>query len=209
MSGVGGQYNFVAMAHALPDARSLLMFRATRDDGGRTTSNVVWSYGHTTIPRHLRDVFVSEYGLADLRGRTDEDCVIAMAAIADARFQPALLAAAVESGKLRANFRPPAAWAECTPERLRERLAPHRAAGVLPDYPLGSDFTAVEQRLARALAWLKRHSAGRLQLLVRAAAAAPLADREAMQRMQLDRPHGAGEWLEARLLALALRSTAG
>ena len=27
VSGVGGQYNFVAMAHALPDARSVLMFR--------------------------------------------------------------------------------------------------------------------------------------------------------------------------------------
>jgi len=208
VSGVGGQYNFVAMAHALPDARSILMFRATRDEGGRATSNVVWSYGHTTIPRHLRDVFVSEYGVADLRGRTDEDCVIAMTAIADARFHAPLLAAAAANDKLRPSFRPPASWAECTPARLRERMAPHRAAGVLPEYPLGSDFTAVEERLARALAWLKRQSAGRLQLLVRAAAAKPVDDREALQRMQLDRPHGASEWLQARLLALALRSTA-
>ena len=30
VSGVGGQYNFVAMAHALPEARSVLMFRAAR-----------------------------------------------------------------------------------------------------------------------------------------------------------------------------------
>jgi acyl-CoA hydrolase len=30
VSGVGGQYNFVAMAHALPDARSILMLRASR-----------------------------------------------------------------------------------------------------------------------------------------------------------------------------------
>ena len=29
VSGVGGQYNFVAMAHALDDARSVLMFRVT------------------------------------------------------------------------------------------------------------------------------------------------------------------------------------
>jgi acyl-CoA hydrolase len=28
--GVGGQYNFVAMAHALHEARSVLMLRATR-----------------------------------------------------------------------------------------------------------------------------------------------------------------------------------
>src|SRR3546814_5471993 len=33
VSGVGGQYNFVAMAHALPDARSVLLLRATREAG--------------------------------------------------------------------------------------------------------------------------------------------------------------------------------
>nr|MBA3485676.1 acetyl-CoA hydrolase [Lysobacter sp.] len=49
VSGVGGQYNFVAMAHALPDARSVLMLRATRESGGTITSNIVWNYGHTTI----------------------------------------------------------------------------------------------------------------------------------------------------------------
>src|SRR5690606_8039355 len=91
VSGVGGQYNFVAMAHALPDARSILMFRALRDDAGKPQSNVRWNYGHTTIPRHLRDFFINEYGIADLRNRTDEDCVIAMAGITDAAFQSSLL----------------------------------------------------------------------------------------------------------------------
>src|SRR5256885_15925038 len=46
VSGVGGQYNFVAMAHALPGARSILCVRATRTRHGRTTSNIVWSYAH-------------------------------------------------------------------------------------------------------------------------------------------------------------------
>src|SRR4029434_3351683 len=54
VSGVGGQYNFVSMAHALPGARSILCVRATRTSGGETTSNIVWNYAHTTIPRHLR-----------------------------------------------------------------------------------------------------------------------------------------------------------
>src|SRR5690606_19357985 len=48
VSGVGGQYNFVAMAHALPEARSILCLSATRTAHDRTTSNIVWSYGHTT-----------------------------------------------------------------------------------------------------------------------------------------------------------------
>ncbi|MCY1069811.1 hypothetical protein OV090_34035 [Nannocystis sp. RBIL2] len=208
VSGVGGQYNFVAMAHALPDARSILMLRATRDSGGRSTSNVVWSYGHTTIPRHLRDLYVSEYGVADLRGRADEDCAIAMTAIADARFQAGLVAAAQANDKLRRGFEPPARWAENTPEALRERLAPHRAAGALPDYPLGSDFTPVEQRLAKALGWLKAHADHKLQIAVRAMTGAASEDVEALQRMQLDRPQGPQEWLQSRLLGLALRMTA-
>src|SRR6201999_1722661 len=39
VSGVGGQYNFVAMAHALPDARSILSVRSTRSKNGVLTSN--------------------------------------------------------------------------------------------------------------------------------------------------------------------------
>ena len=69
VTGVGGQYNFVAQAFALEGARSILTLEATRKARGRTQSNVRWSYGHVTIPRHLRDVVVTEYGIADLRGK--------------------------------------------------------------------------------------------------------------------------------------------
>ena len=62
VSGVGGQYNFVAQSFALGDARSIIMLRATREAKGRTSSNIRWNYGHTTIPRHLRDIVVTEYG---------------------------------------------------------------------------------------------------------------------------------------------------
>ena len=62
VSGVGGQYNFVAMAHALPDARLLMMLRATHDNKDGLKSSIVWNYGHVTIPRHLRDIVVTEYG---------------------------------------------------------------------------------------------------------------------------------------------------
>ena len=67
VSGVGGQYNFVAMAHALPDGRSVILARSTRGAGRALESNIVWDYGSLTIPRHLRDVVVTEYGVADLR----------------------------------------------------------------------------------------------------------------------------------------------
>ena len=207
VSGVGGQYNFVAMAHALEDARSVLMFRSQRGDGRNAESSVRWNYGHTTIPRHLRDLYVSEYGIADLLGQTDEDCVIAMAAITDARFQEPLLEKAKESKKLSQDFGTEAEWSRNTPQRLRHTLAPFRNDGTLPDYPLGSDFTEVEQRLVKALGWLKAETGtlpGKLRTIGRALFASRTADAEALQRMALDRPTGAGEWLYAKLVSHAL-----
>ncbi|MDI9237487.1 acetyl-CoA hydrolase/transferase C-terminal domain-containing protein [Lysobacter sp. LF1] len=209
VSGVGGQYNFVAMSHALPDARSALMLRASRESGGVVTSNLVWNYGHATIPRHLRDVYISEYGIADIHGRADEDCVIAMAGIADARFQQGLLDSAKRNGKLRADFSLPARAARNTPEVLSKALAPFHRNGALPDYPLGSDFTPVEQRLVKALGWLKANTGtrgGKLRTVLQALGSHPL-DAEALQRMELASPRGIGERLEARLLSLALSQT--
>ncbi len=212
VSGVGGQYNFVAMAHALPEARSILMFRATRDDGGRRESNVRWNYGHTTIPRHLRDIYIDEYGIADLRGLTDEDCVLRMAAIAEAPFQPTLLEQARAARKLDAAEQAPAEWRRNTPQALAAALAPFRADGTLPDYPLGSDFTEVEQALVKALGWLKANTQTRGDKLrtVWAALRQRAGDSDAvyLQRMGLEAPKDFGERLDARLLRLALARTA-
>lgn len=210
VSGVGGQYNFVAMAHALPGGRSALLLRAARDDGGKVESNIRWNYGHVTIPRHLRDLYVTEYGIADVRGATDEDCVIAMAGIADARFQTGLLRTAKRAKKLDANFTTPAVWSRNTQQRLSDALAPLRADGTLPEFPLGSDFTPVEQRLLRALGWLKQQTAsrrGKLATMAKALQSRGSADVEALRRMALDAPATVRERLEARLLALALRET--
>ena len=52
ISGVGGQYNFVAQAHELEGARSIMVVHALRASRGKASSNIVWNYGHTTIPRH-------------------------------------------------------------------------------------------------------------------------------------------------------------
>ena len=80
VSGVGGQYNFVAQAFALQGARSILALEATRQAGAKAQSNIRWNYGHETIPRHLRDVFVTEYGVADVRGKSDAETIAAMLA---------------------------------------------------------------------------------------------------------------------------------
>src|SRR5262249_29361543 len=129
VSGVGGQYNFVAQSFALEDARSIILLRATRTAKRRTTSNILWNYGHTTIPRHLRDIMVTEYGIADLRGKSDRDVIAAMLAVADSRFQDELLRRARDAGKIERGFELPAACRDNTPERIARALAGAREEG--------------------------------------------------------------------------------
>ncbi len=168
VSGVGGQYNFVAQAFALEDARSIIALKATRDAGGRVTSNIRFAYGHETIPRHLRDIVVTEYGVADLRGRSDEEVIKAMLEIADSRFQRELLDQARKARKVDPAYEIPEDRRNNTPARIEKTLAPFRSRGHLPAFPLGTDFDATEQRLLPALEMLKRRSAdaGSLAALV-------------------------------------------
>lgn len=157
VSGVGGQYNFVAMSHALPDARLIMMLRATHENKkAGLTSSIVWNYGHVTIPRHLRDVVVTEYGVAELRGQSDSEVIKRLLAIADSRFQPQLLAEAKAAGKLAADYEIPEYQRNNLPQRLDDALHPWSKAGRLPDFPFGTDLTADELHIVRALKRLKR-----------------------------------------------------
>jgi acyl-CoA hydrolase len=212
VSGVGGQYNFVAMAHALPGARSVLCARSTRRKDGRLTSNIVASYGHCTIPRHLRDIAITEYGIADLRGKTDAECIAAMIEISDSRFQEKLLAEARRANKIDSGYRIPASRRHNTPERLEQAFAPHRRAGLFSEYPFGTDLTREEIELAAALRWLKDSTAGtsaRLGLLVRALLTGVRPeDRRLLERLNLAEPGNLGEKMSARLVSLALRVSA-
>lgn len=104
LSGVGGQYNFVAQGHALEGARSILILRSWRESAGEVSSNIVWEYGHCTIPRHLRDIVITEYGIADLRGQTDAKVIEALLNITDSRFQHDLIEQAQKAGKLPKDF---------------------------------------------------------------------------------------------------------
>lgn len=205
VSGVGGQYNFVAQAHALEGASSIVVLPATRTSGGETRSNVVWEYPRTTIPRHLRDVVVTEYGAARLRRRSDRDVAAALIEIADTRFQEALLERAQRAGKIERGYRIPEHRRGNTPERLRERLLGGGHGDALPHFPLGADFSDAEARLAVALGWLKQRAGSRRELAGLAVAGGDRRRHAAsLERMGLGRPRGLRERLYARLLAAAL-----
>jgi acyl-CoA hydrolase len=213
VSGVGGQYNFVAQAFALEGARSILTLEATRQAGGRTHSNIRWSYGHETIPRHLRDIVVTEYGIADLRGKSDADVIAAMLKVSDSRFQDELARAAKDAGKLPKNFEIPAAHRENYPGRIASALKPAREQGVLPSYPFGSDFTEPEQRLIPALLIMQQAERSPLQLaglLWHGLTGTPdAADRECLARLGLDRPQNLSERAYRALVSAALAESGG
>jgi hypothetical protein len=213
VSGVGGQYNFVAQAFALQGARSVLALEATRPAGAKTLSNIRWNYGHTTIPRHLRDVFVTEYGVADVKGKSDAETIAAMLAVTDSRFQTELAKIAKDAGKLPKAFEIPAAHRENFPERIVAALKPARDAGLLPSFPFGSDFTEVEQRLIPALQVLQEVQRTPLRLpglLWQGSAHTPdAADSQCLARLGLDAPATLAERAYRALVSAALMRSRG
>jgi acyl-CoA hydrolase len=211
VSGVGGQYNFVAMAHELPGGRSVIQLRSTRMSHGELQSNIVWSYGNTTGPRHLRDVFITEYGIADLRGKTDQECVQAMLQLADSRFQPELVRAAKRAGKLADDYVIPALHRHNLPETFLQPMAAWRSAGLFPEYPFGTDMTQEERALEKALRKLKASLGDPRKLLKTAVHAATHGDatpelEPLLRRMGLHEASTPKDQLYRRLLIAALRS---
>lgn len=212
LSGVGGQYNFVAMAHELEDARSILTVRSTRTSGSKTLSNIVFSYGHCTIPRHLRDIVITEYGIADVRGKADEQVYLALIRIADSRFQPGLLKQAQKAGKVAQDFRLPVEWQNNTPASIEAILSGFQQKELFPAFPFGCDFSDNELKIGKALKQLKARTStqpGKAIALCQALILgsgrknyAPL-----LQRMELDKVYGFKGWLERRLLIFGLKKS--
>lgn len=209
LSGVGGQYNFVAQAHELEGACLIILVRAVRDTAEGAQSNIVWNYGHTTIPRHLRDIIVTEYGIADLRGKSDSEVIAAMLNVSDSRFQDQLLAKAKTNGKIAADYVIPAEFRNNTPARLESIFKKYPAQ--FPDFPLGCDFTETEQQLLKALTWLKANTKNPIQLLMGICAkgdrfkSVPVQD--CLERMNLAQPKTLKEKIYRLLLIAGLRAT--
>ncbi len=206
VSGVGGQFNFVEQAFALHDARAIITLPATREKNGAVSSNIRWQLESTTVPRHMRDIVVTEYGMADLRGRSDAAVIGSLIAIADSRFQADLIETAQKAGKLPQDFTLREAACDNRPETVTRWLDPYRDH--LPGFPLGTDFDEIEQTILPALSLLSREAAtlhGKARLLAASLLKRPHPQEEAlMARMG----YGGNEDMQARALRGALRLSA-
>lgn len=209
VSGVGGQYNFVTQAFALEGARSIITLNATRKSKGRRQSRILWNHARSTIPRHLRDVFITEYGVADLRGKNDRDCIAAMLEIADGEFRDGLLRQARDAGKIEAAYRLPKMHRPDSPQAVSASLYEAKKAGHCKAFPFGTDFTSVERKLLPALSLLREKTATRWGTVSAVVAAmvdgASRADHEEeLARMKLGEAGGFREMIYRRLLTWAL-----
>ncbi|WP_460359080.1 acetyl-CoA hydrolase/transferase family protein [Mycobacterium sp. ZZG] len=103
-SGIGGAEDFVAGAGLELTDRSLICLPSTFDDGGRLQSRIVPQFDAgaiITTPRHHVDVIVTEYGAAELEGKTVQQRGHALAAIAHPLLRDELLAAADRAARRR------------------------------------------------------------------------------------------------------------
>lgn len=98
-SGIGGHEDFLAGAGLVAEGRSLLCLPSTVTIGGEVRSRLVASLGGRaliTSPRHQVDVIVTEFGAAELAGRTVGERARALAEIAHPDFRDGLSAEAAE-----------------------------------------------------------------------------------------------------------------
>ena len=209
VSGIGGQYNFVSMAHALPDGRLIMMIKSTRGSGKNTRSNVIYKYGHTSIPRHLRDIVVTEYGIADLRGLQDSKIIEEILKITDSRFQDELIREAKKNGKLDPDYKLADEYRHNTPEKIAAMFKPYQAKGFFPAFPFGTDFTLEEIKIGASLKGLlvKSKSALIAGILSEMLKSIPSEAEPFLKRMDLLKPANGREKIMRKVLLFALRSS--
>jgi acyl-CoA hydrolase len=101
-SGIDGAEDFVAGAGLELSDRSLICLPSTFEKDGELQSCIVPWFGPgavITTPRHQVDLIVTEYGVAELEGKTVKERGEALAAIAHPQFRDELLAAAGRAAK--------------------------------------------------------------------------------------------------------------
>lgn len=210
VSGIGGQYNFVSMAHALPDARLIMMIRSTRGSGKTLKSNIVFNYGHCSVPKHLRDIIVTEYGIADLRGKPDKDVIMEMIKVADSRFQDELLKKAKEAKKVPDHYEIPEEYRNNYPEKYEPILKKYQTEGYFKPFPFGTDLTDNEIALGGSLKAMKALAQGSPLKMVGGLVAelfksTPGKAKPFLEMMQLDKPSSLKEKVLKKMIVFALR----
>ena len=90
LGAIGGQLDFVRGAHASPGGRSIIALPSTTPDGKHSRIVASLEGRPVTTPRGDADIVVTEYGVADLRGRSFSERRERLRAIAHPDFRDRL-----------------------------------------------------------------------------------------------------------------------
>jgi acyl-CoA hydrolase len=208
VSGVGGQFDFLQMALELEGSRSIINCRSTRNNKGKLETNIIWEYVSATGPRFLRDIIITEYGIADCRSKTDAEIIKAMLNVSDSRFQPMLLQAAISAGKVPKDYQIPPEFNNNYPHVIEPIVKEFQTKGHFDPYPFGTELTDVEQTLKPVLLRLGSFSKWKLLSTIVAANLYFKIDepfKPYLERMQLYKPKDFKEFIYKKLLKYMLR----
>jgi hypothetical protein len=103
-----------------------------------------------------RDMMVTEFGIADLRGKTDQEIIHQLLNITDSRFQPGLAKTAKENGKISCIYTISAAFKKNRVEEISKKLRKYKEHGLFKTFPFGTDLTDEEIFIGKALKILKK-----------------------------------------------------
>ncbi len=208
VSGIGGQYNFVAMAHALPDARCIMMLRSTRSVAGKIKSSILYKYGHCSIPKYMRDILVTEYGIADLRGKPDSEVIMEMLKVTDSRFQDELIKEAKLYGKLDPDFELAPEYKQNFPVKIESLLKTFQTDGHFVAFPFGTDFTAEEIVIGGSLKAFngRRKTEILKKIFLELFRSIPVIAEPFIKRMDLHEPKNLKEKIMRKVVVAALRA---
>ncbi|HPS87492.1 MAG TPA: acetyl-CoA hydrolase/transferase C-terminal domain-containing protein [Spirochaetota bacterium] len=212
VSGIGGQYNFVSMAHEVPGGKLIMAIRATRGSGKSLKSNIVYNYGHTSIPKYLRDIIVTEYGIAHIKGLSDGKIAEEMIKIADSRFQPKLVKQAKKHGKLPADYEIPEEYRHNYPEKVEAFIKSYQAQGQFQMFPFGTDVMPEEVALAGSLKGLVAYKNANpvstiIKLITELLKPVPEKAAPYLKRMDLEKPANFSERFQQKTVIVALRNS--
>lgn len=101
-SGIGGHEEFVSGSGLELSDRSLICLPSTTTIGGEQHSRITASLADgsvVTTPRHHLDVVCTEYGAAEMQGRTVRERAVALAQIAHPDYRDGLLEVAAGMGR--------------------------------------------------------------------------------------------------------------
>ena len=125
-------------------------------------------------------------------------------AIADSRFQADLVREAKAHGKLPAGYEVPERYRHNLPAALDDKLHPWTQAGLLPDFPFGTDLTEDELHIVRALKRLKhatQHPGELLTMAIKSLWESKEAPLPYLERLGLAETHSFKDAFVKRLLA--------